>query len=139
VYVVASDDDRGGHVPRPVPPDAADADRRAAWAGSDLRCQHPGRVPPLAQLVWDAANICQSLLAPDRTEAQRQAVRERNMAFNVVLQEECAAYANCRYDDNATFEFQFSRSHVSKLDYFHPSLSGQAALAQTTWTHSWWS
>jgi len=93
----------------------------------------------LAQLVWDAANICQSLLAPDRTEAQRQAVRERNMVFNAVLQEECAAYANCRYDDNATFEFQFSRSHVSKLDYFHPSLSGQAALAQTTWTHSWWS
>jgi lysophospholipase L1-like esterase len=91
-----------------------------------------------AALVWDVADICQSLLAPERTEAQRQTVRERTIAFNAVLQQECAAYVSCRYDDNATFDFQFSRSHVSKLDYFHPSLSGQAALAQTTWTHSWW-
>jgi hypothetical protein len=27
---------------------------------------------------------------------------------------------------------------VSKLDYFHPSLSGQAALASLSWQHSWW-
>jgi hypothetical protein len=24
------------------------------------------------------------------------------------------------------------------LDYFHPSLSGQAALARVTWAASWW-
>jgi lysophospholipase L1-like esterase len=92
-----------------------------------------------ASLVWDAANICQSLLAPNRTETERQMVRDRNIAFNTVLREECAAYPLCRYDDDATFDFQFSRSHVSKLDYFHPSLSGQAALAQVTWSRSWWS
>jgi lysophospholipase L1-like esterase len=93
----------------------------------------------LAAFVWDVANICQSMLSPDRTEAQRQAVRDRNIAFNAVLQQECAAYARCRFDDNAVFGFQFSRSHVSKLDYFHPSLSGQATLAQITWARSWWS
>jgi hypothetical protein len=27
---------------------------------------------------------------------------------------------------------------VSKLDYFHPSLSGQATLAALTWRASWW-
>jgi hypothetical protein len=27
---------------------------------------------------------------------------------------------------------------VSKLDYFHPSLAGQAALAAITWQRSWW-
>jgi lysophospholipase L1-like esterase len=92
-----------------------------------------------ANLVWDAANICQSLLAPNRTAAERQAVRDRSIAFNRVLREECAAFPQCRYDDDATFNYQFSRSQVSKLDYFHPSLSGQAALAQLSWTQSWWS
>jgi len=33
----------------------------------------------------------------------------------------------------------FSASQVSTLDYFHPSLSGQAALARVTWAASWWS
>ncbi len=33
----------------------------------------------------------------------------------------------------------FSASQVSTLDYFHPSLSGQAALARVTWAVSWWS
>lgn len=27
---------------------------------------------------------------------------------------------------------------VSKLDYFHPSLSGQGTLAALTWNASWW-
>ena len=92
-----------------------------------------------ASVVWGAANICQSLLAPNRTDTERQMVRARNIAFNTVLREECAAYPLCRYDDDVTFNYQFSRSQISKLDYFHPSLSGQAALAQVTWTHSWWS
>jgi lysophospholipase L1-like esterase len=91
-----------------------------------------------ARLVWDAADICQSLLAPTRTEVQRQLVRQRNIAFNTVLAQECSAYPRCRFDGNAAFNFQFARSHVSKLDYFHPSLSGQAELARVTWAHSWW-
>ena len=32
----------------------------------------------------------------------------------------------------------FAREDVSKLDYFHPSLAGQADLAAVTWAHSWW-
>ena len=91
-----------------------------------------------ARLVWDAADICQSLLAPTRTEEQRQLVRTRNIAFNAVLAKECAAYPRCRFDRNAVFNFQFSRSHVSKLDYFHPNLAGQAELARVTWAHTWW-
>ena len=92
-----------------------------------------------ARLVWDVANICQSLLAPNRTEHQRQRVRNRNIAFNAVLAQECAAYTRCRFDGNAVFNFQFSRDDVSKLDYFHPSLAGQTALASVTWAQSWWS
>jgi hypothetical protein len=36
------------------------------------------------------------------------------------------------------FNYVFSPSDVSALDYFHPSLSGQAKLASLTWQHSWW-
>ena len=92
----------------------------------------------LAQLVWDVGDVCQSLLSPSRTAEQRQLVRARNIAFNTVLREECAAYARCRFDNNAVFNFQFKKSHVSTLDYFHPSLSGTAQLANLTWAQSWW-
>ena len=92
----------------------------------------------LAPLVWDLADICQSLLAPSRSPEQRQIVRERNIAFNTVLREECAAYERCRFDNNAVFNFQFKKSHVSTLDFFHPSLSGAAQMANLTWAQSWW-
>jgi lysophospholipase L1-like esterase len=91
-----------------------------------------------AQLVWSAAGICQSLLSPYRTDAERQLVRDRNIAFNSVLEQECANYASCKFDGNAVFSYQFTRSDVSVLDYFHPSLSGQAKLASVTWATSWW-
>ena len=85
-----------------------------------------------AQFVWDVADICQSLQSPDRTDAQRNQVRERNIAFNTVLQQECAKYSRCEFDDNADFGYQFSRSDVTTLDYFHPSLTGQSRLAALT-------
>jgi hypothetical protein len=72
------------------------------------------------------------------TDTQRQAVRNREIAFNTVLAEECGRYANCKFDGNAVFNYRFTKSQVSKLDYFHPSLSGQAALAAVTWQASWW-
>jgi lysophospholipase L1-like esterase len=92
----------------------------------------------VAQSVWAAAGICQSLLSLSNTSTQRQQVRDRNVAFNTVLAQECRAYANCRFDQNAVYNYAFSKSQVSNLDYFHPSLSGQAALASITWATSWW-
>jgi lysophospholipase L1-like esterase len=92
-----------------------------------------------AQVVWAAAGICQSLLAPWRTSAGRALVRQRNIDFNTVLAEECARVARCLFDGNAVFDYQFGTGDVSKLDYFHPSLAGQAHLAAITWAHSWWS
>ena len=93
---------------------------------------------PIAQFVWSRARICQSMLSADNTEEDRQAVLDRVKAFNEVLAEVCGQYANCRFDDNAVFDYQFRKRHVSKLDYFHPSLAGQATLASVTWQHSWW-
>jgi hypothetical protein len=91
-----------------------------------------------AALVWRAAGICQSMLSRSNTEEDRQAVLAREQEFNRVLAQICSQYAFCRFDDYAVFNYQFSPSQVSKLDYFHPSLAGQAALASVTWPHSWW-
>jgi hypothetical protein len=93
---------------------------------------------PIAQLVWSVARICQSMLSPNNTEQDRQAVLARERAFNQVLADVCTQYAICRFDDYAIFNYPFNENHVSKLDYYHPSLAGQAALASVTWQQSWW-
>jgi lysophospholipase L1-like esterase len=98
------------------------------------------RTNSAAQLVWAVAQICQSMLSPFRTEQERQAVLARERAFNQVLADVCAVHyaAICRFDDLAVFNYPFSAGHVSKLDYFHPNLAGQATLAAITWQRSWW-
>ncbi len=91
-----------------------------------------------ARLIWSSAGICQSLLANAGSTQQadvqrRDQVRQRNIAYNAQLADVCATYAaKCRHDGNAVFNTQLTRSDVSG-DYFHPSLSGQARLAETSW------
>jgi lysophospholipase L1-like esterase len=96
------------------------------------------RTNPVAQLVWQAADICPSMLDAENTPADRQAVVDRERELNDVLREVCATWSNCRFDDNLTYNYSFTRPMVSKLDWFHPSLSGQATLAALTWQASWW-
>ena len=90
-----------------------------------------------ARFIWSTAGICQSLLAnPTSTQQadvqRRAAVQQRNVDFNSVLAQVCAAYARCQYDGNAVFSTAFTTSDVSG-DYFHPSVAGQAKLAAVTW------
>lgn len=92
-----------------------------------------------AEWVWETFGICQSLLDPARTDADRAAVAQRIDDFNTALALECGALLRCRYDGGAVHAYQFGRGDVSKLDYFHPSLSGQAHLSSVTWAASWWS
>jgi lysophospholipase L1-like esterase len=92
----------------------------------------------LARTVWTAAQICQSMLAnpgstSDADVQRRLRVQKRNAAFNGALESVCAAYRQCHFDGNVVFNTEFARSDVSSRDYFHPSLSGQARLAETTW------
>jgi lysophospholipase L1-like esterase len=92
----------------------------------------------VARTVWNAADICQSMLANPGSTRQadvdrRARVRQRNAEFNAVLDSVCAAYRQCHFDDYAVFGTAFVRSDVSKRDYFHPSISGQAKLAEVTW------
>jgi lysophospholipase L1-like esterase len=90
-----------------------------------------------ARFVWSVAKICQSLLAASNGDAQRQAVFAREQQLNQVLDDVCGQYANCRFDQLATFNTQFTAGDVSVLDYFHPDLDGQRKLAETTWNASW--
>jgi lysophospholipase L1-like esterase len=92
----------------------------------------------LARWAWANFHICQSMLAATNTDTQRQQVVAREEAFNQILAQECAKYTRCRWDGGAVYNYQFSASQVSTLDFFHPSLSGQAALARVTWAASWW-
>jgi lysophospholipase L1-like esterase len=94
---------------------------------------------PVARAVWATAHICPAMLGAARTEAERQQVVARQVAFNRILAENCQQYgANCRWDGGATYNYKFSASQVSVLDFFHPDLDGQAALARVTWAASWW-
>lgn len=92
-----------------------------------------------AEWVWETFGICQSLLDPTRTDADRLAVAQRIDDFNAALAQECSALTRCRYDGGAVHAYQFDKGDVSTLDYFHPSLSGQAHLSSVTWAASWWS
>jgi len=93
----------------------------------------------LARTVWATAHICPAMLGATRTEAERQQVVAREVAFNQILAEGCHQYgANCRWDGGATYNYKFSASQVSVLDFFHPDLDGQAALARVSWAASWW-
>lgn len=96
---------------------------------------------PIAVVFWDGFSICQSLLenatsmAPE--DVQRRAnVRQRNIEFNTVLENVCAGYVQCRFDDNAGFNTAFGAEHVA-FDNFHPSVAGQALAASVAWG-SWY-
>ena len=96
------------------------------------------RGDPVAQVVWQAAGICPAMLNFFNSPAARQAVVDRERELNDVLGDVCATWSNCRFDDNLVYGYDFTRELVSRLDYFHPSLAGQATLAALTWEASWW-
>jgi lysophospholipase L1-like esterase len=92
-----------------------------------------------AVFTWDIFSICQSMLANPTSTYQgdvdrRARVRQHNIELNAQLADVCAHYTLCRFDNNAVFNTAFTTSDVSTIDYFHPSLNGQAKLAGVSWT-----
>ncbi|MGB9376460.1 MAG: SGNH/GDSL hydrolase family protein [Mycobacteriales bacterium] len=92
-----------------------------------------------ALYAWDTFGICQSMLANATSDssadaARRDRVQQRVRDFNGQLAAACSAYGStCRYDGGAVFNYRFVPSQVSGWDYFHPSKSGQTALASVTY------
>ncbi len=93
---------------------------------------------PTAEFEWQSFRICQSMLSSSNTEADRQAVLSQEEADNNALATVCGQFANCRWDNLATFDYAFRTSDISTIDYFHPSISGQNTLAGITWGASYW-
>lgn len=96
------------------------------------------KTTPLAVTKWTAFNTCQAMFARPLSfapadVARRERVRQRNMDFNTQLQEVCSQFANCRFDDYAVFNTPIEPGDISRRDFFHPSLRGQAKLAEVAW------
>lgn len=95
-----------------------------------------------AQFIWSAFGICQSMLANPTSMApadvtRRANVRQRNIDFNNVLHDVCAQYVHCKFDNYIAFNTAFQPGDVSGLDFFHPSLQGQALAAQIAWDNGY--
>jgi lysophospholipase L1-like esterase len=92
-----------------------------------------------ARSAWNGFGICQSMLANPQSTAQadvdrRNRVQQRVIDFNTQLAQACTAYgANCKFDNNAVFSYQFVLSQVSGWDYFHPNTAGQQVLANVSY------
>ena len=97
-----------------------------------------GKSQPDALAIWAAYDMCGVMLgnATDASEAannRRATVEARVQDFNSALNEVCAEYSNCYFDDNAIYNVVFTYADLSSLDHFHPSISGQNMVAAATW------
>jgi len=98
-----------------------------------------GKDSSSARSAWNGFKICQSMLLNPQSTAQadvdrRARVQQRVIDFNTQIAQACTAYgANCKFDNNAIFNYQFVLSQVSGWDYFHPNTSGQQVLASVSY------
>ncbi|MFD6415395.1 GDSL-type esterase/lipase family protein [Streptomyces sp. NPDC060194] len=95
-----------------------------------------GRTNPESKKLW-SLGVCAAMLAnPDATDAKsnarRDAVRQRVVEYNEVLRDACATDALCRFDPTL-FDYKFTLKQLSEFDYFHPNIDGQAKLAEVAY------
>ncbi|KES04760.1 hypothetical protein BU52_23295 [Streptomyces toyocaensis] len=93
-----------------------------------------GRTSPLGKQVWKLG-VCPTMLgdadALDAAATQRrETVRDRVEDYNEVLEEVCAEDRRCRFDGGAVYAYRFGTEQLSQWDWFHPSVDGQAKLAE---------
>ena len=53
--------------------------------------------------------------------------------FNAAIVRVCAAAQQCIDDGGAVFAYDFSSEEISGIDFFHPSIAGQRAIAAIAW------
>jgi lysophospholipase L1-like esterase len=115
-----------------------------------------GSVIPCASLLENPTqprNAGPNPTATHTDEVRRLQVRAHTMAFNTILEEECATVLRCRTDQGALFDFstnrvngsltfdrtqwQFLDRDISRQDHFHPSFHGQRKLAEQAFDASY--
>ncbi|MFI5679416.1 SGNH/GDSL hydrolase family protein [Streptomyces cellulosae] len=93
-----------------------------------------GRTNPVGKQVWKLG-LCPSMLGDaDALDAaateRRDTVAKRVQDYNKVLEQVCARDRHCRFDGGAVYEYRFGTDQLSHVDWFHPSVNGQARLAE---------
>jgi lysophospholipase L1-like esterase len=94
---------------------------------------------PLAELVWNTLPFCNTMLPSSVTSAERQQVVQQEQAYNQVLGSVCAGFSQCLFDNDAVYDFKFTKADTSPVDFFHPSIAGQRLLASIAWAAGFWS
>ena len=97
-----------------------------------------GRANAQAVQAWNSSPSCSNLLgaADDdsaEADARRDAVAARVDEFNAAIVRACAAAQQCIDDGGAVFAYDFSGEEISGIDFFHPSIAGQRAIAAIAW------
>lgn len=80
---------------------------------------------------WTAFRVCPAILAPDLSPAARLEAASRVATLNGILAEEAARAGATFARDTGTSGWGLAE--VSTWDFFHPSLRGQARLADAAW------
>jgi lysophospholipase L1-like esterase len=93
---------------------------------------------PLAELVWNTLPFCPDLLDSGVTSAQRQQFVQQEQAYNQVLGSVCAGFSQCLFDNDAVYDFKLTKADIGPVDFFHPSVAGQRALASAAWSAGFW-
>ena len=93
---------------------------------------------PRARAIWQAAGLCQSMLANPTSMTQADQLRRvlvslQIQQYNAALASVCKSYGGCQWDGGALGRYQFSMAELSSYDYFHPSPKGHQALAALSW------
>lgn len=82
-----------------------------------------------ARAVWAAYSVCPRVLGPGADLAAAAALI---LQYNDALEAEAKA-RGWHWDDRTVNEVAYEQGDVSTADYFHPSIRGQARLAEVTW------
>jgi len=87
---------------------------------------------PGAQRTWDELRECPRVLSSATSNDTRADAATRLAAYESALREESARFGFA-YDDGALANATFTGRDLSPIDHFHPSLDGQARLADLAW------
>jgi lysophospholipase L1-like esterase len=104
-----------------------------------------------AQRFYARFRVCERALHPDATSSELERVAEHLEAYNAIIAATCdeldAAVdvpgLSCRHDldgdpTRSLTGAAFGREEISRIDFFHPSIAGQARIAEETWGLGYW-
>ncbi|MDP9796502.1 lysophospholipase L1-like esterase [Catenuloplanes nepalensis] len=100
-----------------------------------------GHTDERAVAAWNRG-ICQSMLGDptslaDQDQDRRREVDGRIEDYNRELRRACREFGDrCRDDEGAVHRVRFTLDLVNHLDFFHPNVAGQAAIAEKTYMFS---